>query len=82
MTVGKFCDAIDVSSNSYYNFMNQSGPSKGIYSDCFQGAAELFMKRQMAGIGMPRKKKAKTDDSKESKTAGDKAPTSISKKAG
>ena len=61
MTVTEMQGAIGVSSNSYYNFMKQSGPTKGTMSDAYMGAFEFFKKRELAGLKMPRKKKAKSD---------------------
>ena len=60
MTVAKMMEAIDTTSNSYYRFMNQSGPSKGTQSDVYMNANVYFTKREIAGLKMPRKKKAKT----------------------
>ena len=71
MTVGQFQDAVDCSSNSYYAFMGKSGPSAGEGSDVYMNAIIFFKKRQIAGIGVPRKKKAKTEsepNAKESKS--------------
>jgi hypothetical protein len=63
MTTAQFQDAIQISANSYYRFMGQSGPSKGTTSDTFMNAVIFFTKREIAGLKMPRKKKAKTEKS-------------------
>ena len=62
MKVGEFCNAIGNSNNSYNRFMKQSGPTKGLESEVYQNAWEFFKKREIAGLKMPTKKKAKTAD--------------------
>jgi hypothetical protein len=81
MTVAELQDAIDVSDNSYYRFMKQSGPTKGTQTDTFMGAVIFFKKRELAGLKMPRKKKTKTngDDGKDKAGAGGKKSSSQSK---
>lgn len=65
MKVGEFCKAIGVSNNAYNRFVQQHGPSKGLQSDVYMGAAEYFARRQVAGIKLPtaNSKRAKTDSS-------------------
>jgi hypothetical protein len=63
MKVGEFQKKLEVSSSSYSNFMGQNGAMKGMESDTFMGACEFFMKRELAGLKMPRAKKAKTASS-------------------
>jgi hypothetical protein len=63
MTTAQFQDAIDISAKSYYRFMNQSGPSKGTTSVTYTNAVIFFTKRELAGLKMPRKKKAKAKES-------------------
>lgn len=74
MKVGEFQTKLDVSASAYRNFMNQSGPSKGIQSDVFMSASVFFKKRQLAGVKMPRAKKAKPSPTSTSSgaTAADK----------
>ena len=71
MTVKKFCQEIDVSDNSYYNFLHQSGPNAGISSETYMGAACFFKKRELAGLSMPCKK-AKTASTSAGGSKGDK----------
>jgi hypothetical protein len=79
MKVGEFCDKISVSSNAYYRFVHQHGPTKGLQSDTFMNASAYFKKRELAGIKLPtaaskRAKTAassKTDTSKKSDAGGD-----------
>lgn len=65
MKVGEFCDKIGVSNKSYNNFLRQSGPTKGLSSDCYQYAWAYFKYREMNGIKLPTansgSKKQKTD---------------------
>lgn len=60
MKIGEFQRKIGVSSKSYGTFMGQNGPTKGMGSATYMGACEFFMKRDLAGLKMPRAKKAKT----------------------
>ena len=72
--VGKFQDKLGVSSKSYGDFMGQNGPDKGSYSSTYQAGWEFFKKMEVAGVKMPRKKKAKTEapkDGKKSDKSGD-----------
>ena len=62
MKVGEFQKACDIGANSYRIFMAQNGPSAGTGSDTFHGAFAFFKKREIAGLKMPQKKKAKTTD--------------------
>ena len=62
-------EAIHTTGNSYYRFMNQSGSTKGTQSDVYMNANVYFTKREIAGLKMPRKKKAKTEAS-DSKNQG------------
>lgn len=71
MTVAKMQEAIHTTSNSYYRFMNQSGPTKGTQSDVYMNANVYFTKREIAGLKMPRKKKAKTEASDSKAEAGE-----------
>ena len=59
--------------------MNKSGPNNGIGSDAFMGAVIFFKKRQIAGIGMPRKKKTKIDAPSDSKSETDATKKSTKK---
>lgn len=63
MKVGEFQKKLEVSSSSYGNFMGQNGGTKGMESDTFIAACEFFKKRELAGLKMPRAKKAKTASS-------------------
>jgi hypothetical protein len=73
MKVGEFCDKISVSSNAYYRFVHQHGPTKGLQSDTFMNASAYFKKREIAGLKLPTaaSKKAKTAASKKSGAGGD-----------
>jgi hypothetical protein len=59
MKVGEFQNAIHVSSKSYYTFMKQNGPDKGRGSSVYFNAWRFFKVRELKGISMPKKKKAK-----------------------
>ena len=59
MKVGEFQDKLGVSPNSYSRFLSQNGAQKGMESDTFWAAAEFFKRREIAGLTMPRAKKAK-----------------------
>ena len=80
MTVAEMQAKCDVSSNSYYSFMKQSGPNAGTMSDCFYGATVYFKKRELAGLTMPRTKKAKTDDNPDKEASSSKTAAAGSKK--
>ncbi|KAK7900458.1 hypothetical protein LTR67_002740 [Exophiala xenobiotica] len=60
MKVGEFQKKLDVSSTSYNRFMAMNGADKGTSSDTYFSAAEFFKRRELAGLKMPRQKKAKT----------------------
>ena len=60
MKVSEFRNQIDVSAESYRTFLTQNGPARGINSATFINAAIFFKRRELAGIGMPKQKKAKT----------------------
>jgi hypothetical protein len=81
MSVKDLMDAINVSSNSYYNFMNKSGPNNGTGSDAFMGSVVFFKKREIAGLSMPRKKKAKSNEDDKSTPGKATATAKGSKKA-
>lgn len=49
MKVSEFQDAINVSGKSYYAFMKQNGPSKGMESNTFINSHRFFMKRELLG---------------------------------
>jgi hypothetical protein len=71
MKVGEFQRAIDVSANSYRNFMTQNGRTKGIESTTYAAAERFFQKRDLKGEKMPRKptlKKAKKDNGSDDNT--------------
>lgn len=74
MKVGEFCDKLGVSNKSYNNFLRQSGPTKGLSSDCYQYAWAYFKYREMNGIKLPMansgSKKQKTDGADESGSKG------------
>lgn len=74
MKVGEFQKKLNVSAASYRGFMNGSGPTKGMQSDTFINASFFFKKRELAGVKMPRAKKAKISDGVTTKkaTAADK----------
>lgn len=73
MKVGEFQDKLGVSSNSYLRFMGQNGVNKGAESATYVAGWLFFKKREMAGLKMPKKKKAKTaDNDKGGKEANDK----------
>jgi hypothetical protein len=67
MKVGQFQDKLGVSSKSYGEFMGQNGPDKGAFSSTYHAGWEFFKKLELAGVKMPRKKKAKTEDIKDGK---------------
>ncbi|KAK5055996.1 hypothetical protein LTR84_012547 [Exophiala bonariae] len=62
MKVEEFQNKLGVSAASYRAFMNASAPSNGMQSDTFISACFFFKKREIAGLKMPRAKKAKTSD--------------------
>ena len=64
MKVADFYAAIGVSANAYYTFMRQSGPKAGSHSLVMGNALAFFKEREMAGEKMPRAKKAKKADDK------------------
>ncbi len=71
MSVAQIQEAIGTSGNSYYRFMNQSGPTKGVQSDVYMGANAYFLKREIAGLKMPRKKvKVDASDGRSKDKAG------------
>jgi hypothetical protein len=63
MKVGEIQKKIGVSASSYSAFLAQNGPSKGMESNTFLGAAEFFKRRELAGLKMPRARKVKTEAS-------------------
>ena len=67
MKIGKFQDVLGVSSKSYGEFMGQNGPTKGAGSSTYDAAWAFFKKMELAGVKMPRKKKAKAEDAKDAK---------------
>jgi hypothetical protein len=78
MKVTEFQKEIDVSSNSYYSFMNQHGRDKGSGSMVYINAWRFFKAREMNGVPMPKKPKASTSSTKTStpaKKTGDKDAT-------
>jgi hypothetical protein len=66
MKVKDFVETLGVSGTGYHRFMHQHGPSKGMQSDCYIEAWKFFEKRKVAGLKMPTKKKAKTDNASNS----------------
>ncbi|KAK4934767.1 hypothetical protein LTR10_024043 [Elasticomyces elasticus] len=68
MKVGEFQDKIGISANSYSRFLGQNG-QKGAESDTYTAAHDFFKRRELAGLKMPRQKKAKTDTTEKSKSA-------------
>jgi hypothetical protein len=54
MGVKEFCDAINVSSKTYYTFMKQTG-NNGSNSDIYAKAFRFFQKRECKGIAIPKK---------------------------
>ena len=67
MKVGEFQDKIGISPNSYSRFLGQNG-QKGAESDTYTAAHYFFKRRELAGLKMPRQKKAKTDTADKSKS--------------
>lgn len=70
MKVTEFCQKINVSSNAYYRFVQQHGPTKGLQSDVFMNASAYFKKREIAAVKLP------TAASKKAKTAASKTTSS------
>ena len=74
MKVGEMATALDVGDASMRNFLGQNGSMKGVDSDTYQAGWEFFKKREMSGVKMPTKKKAKTNNNRES-NSGNKSGT-------
>ncbi|PVH96827.1 hypothetical protein DM02DRAFT_598529 [Periconia macrospinosa] len=60
MKVGEFQRTIGVSSPAYCRFMAQNGPEKGAGCDAYTQSWKYFKRRELKGIKMPTKKRAKT----------------------
>jgi hypothetical protein len=76
MKVKDFVATLGVSGTGYHRFMHQHGPSKGMQSDCYIEAWKFFEKRKVAGLKMPTKKKAKTDNASNSPASAKKSAKS------
>ncbi|KAF2726227.1 hypothetical protein K431DRAFT_214361, partial [Polychaeton citri CBS 116435] len=61
MTGEAFAREIGVSVRSLQEFLSLRGRDEGKGSDTYLGALEIFKKREITGVRMPRKKIAKTD---------------------
>jgi len=56
--VGEFIKTLGSSSKSYYAFMHQSGPTKGVQSATFDNALALFAYMEHSNIPFPKKARA------------------------
>lgn len=78
MKVTDFQSKMGVSSKAYYNFMNQHGTDEGNGCNLYFAAWAFFKKREMRGVPMPKKKKAKrTSDSSTTRSSSAKSASSV-----
>lgn len=69
--VGQFIDTLGSSSKSYYSFMHQSGPTKGLQSATYQNAIGVFAYMEHKNIPFPKKPRTTAKSSeKEADAAG------------
>jgi hypothetical protein len=66
-TVETFCRKIGVSKNSYYRFMQQSGPWRGEKGDTFPCALQYLQQRERDGVEMAPKAKTASTRAKHAK---------------